>query len=190
MPKNPGHDPKGEIVGRAISTKFVHGNVHGNIAHGKDTVHMSYVCVFCHWANTFKYSGVATAKETADLALGQAGPLYYMKVFMRPFNPYAAVELHRPIRPKAWPMSPPVFDYRVAQMSGALEPRGGRWFSRKDDVPTGELDVEWPLLRDIPEEIHIDGRVSWWPPRASDGHVFGGELLSENLFPTSGRSAV
>ena len=65
---------------------------------------------------------------------------------MRPFNPYSAIEVHCPSRPKDWAMSSRVFDYRAAQVSGALMPRDGKWSSRKEEPFECELGREWPNL--------------------------------------------
>ena len=101
-----------------------------------------------------------TMGEEMERSWGDLGSLYYAKVFMRPSDPYAAVELHFPIRLQAWSLSSRVFDYRAAQGSGEIVPRGGPWSSRRAEFPDWPLDLGWPHL----DSIHIDGRISWRTP--------------------------
>ena len=115
----------------------------------------------------YKYSGLFTAQERNGRLPGHMGCLYFGHVLMRPFNPLASLELFCPLRRKAWALSTPAFDYRVAQNSGALEPRDGRWYSRALEQLEGELDRVWPKLDTVPDEIDCVARVSWWPPHAT-----------------------
>ena len=115
----------------------------------------------------FGYSGIVTAPTSADIEHGEVGSLYYCRVSMRPFNPSASVELHCPFRALAWAMRSPVFDYRVAQMFGNLESRDGPWYSRRPERFSGSLSLRWPQVTDIPKDIEVTGRISWWPPHAT-----------------------
>ena len=127
------------------------------------------VCAFDHCIGKimFKYSGLFTAQERRKGVASPMGSLYFGHVLMQPFNPLAALELFCPIRRKAWALSTPVFDYRVAQNSGALEPRDGRWYSRSLEILDGECERVWPMLGAYPEAIDCTARVSWWPPHAT-----------------------
>ena len=91
--------------------------------------------VFGQCDRMFKYSGLATEdySATAGLGKGDCGSIYFGGIYMRPFDPYAAIEVHSPIRPKAWRLSPFVSDYRPSQDSGALVPKDGHWHSRGEE---------------------------------------------------------
>ena len=115
----------------------------------------------------FKYSGVVAVGANSDIQPGEDGSLYFIKMFMRPYNPYAALEVHCPFRARSWVLSTPVFDYRVAQHSGALASRDGKWYSRRAENFSGDLAVEWPQLSDIPDTLEVHSRISWWPPHAT-----------------------
>ena len=83
------------------------------------------------------------------------------------FNPHASLEVHCPFRRLAWSLSTPVFDYRSAQHSGALDSANGEWYSRRAENIFGDLDVEYPLLKTAPGSIDARIRLSWWPPHVT-----------------------
>ena len=86
---------------------------------------------------------------------------------MRALNPYAALEVHFPVRNKAWVLASRVFDYRSAQVSVALDSRGGPWYSRRAEHISGPLEIEYPTLNSIPEQVDMRIRLSRWPPHAT-----------------------
>lgn len=136
-------------------------------AGGKQSIETMFAAVFGHWANPFKYSGAVTAGGRNGIKLGCARSLYFAKVFLRPFNPYAAIEVHCPIRPRTRPLSSRVSAYRAARDSVALVPRDGQWSSRRDEFCDGSLDLEWPHLDSAPDQIHVDSRISRWRPHCA-----------------------
>ena len=95
--------------------------------------------------------------------------MYWAEIYMRAFNPYDALEAHFPVRKRAWAPAARVFGYRVAQMSGggALDSRGGPWYSRRSEHVSGSLEIEYPALNSIPEQVDVRIRLSWWPPRVT-----------------------
>ena len=128
------------------------------------------MCIWCLRSLTqvFKYPGVVTAGcHKTGQCPGEPGTLYWAKVEARMFNPHASLEVHCPFRQRAWSLSTPVFDYRSAQVSGALESRGGLWYSRRAEHVSGEMDLEYPLLKTAPDSIDARIRLSWWPPHVT-----------------------
>ena len=105
---------------------------------------------------------------------------------MRPFDPYAALEVHCPVRPQSWRLSSQFFDYRSAQDSGALVPRDGHWFSRKDERLGGELDLAYPRLDNIPTMIGCHVRLSWWPPHVTAAWAGAGVYQKVSFRPIAG----
>ena len=97
---------------------------------------------------------------TADMIDG----LYYVRIAVRMFNPFLAITAQSPVRKQARRMVTEFFDYRAAQYSEALAPKGEEWTSRSDIQLEGDLRLLRPSPCDeMPDHIPVRARLSWWP---------------------------
>ena len=112
--------------------------------------------------------------------------MYFAKVCVRPFDPYAALEVHCPVRSQSWRLCSQFFDYRSAQDSGALVPRDGLWYARKEERLDGDLVLEYPRLGNIPTQIDCHVRLSWWPPHVTVTWMGAGVYQKVSFRPIAG----
>ena len=95
--------------------------------------------------------------------------LLFVKLSARMFSPLFSCTVFSPSRRRAWRLQTEPFDYRAAQHSGALVPRGGEWYSRSWINLFGDLSLILPTPpdTDIPDPITCRARLSWWPAHAT-----------------------
>ena len=102
--------------------------------------------------------------------------LFFVKLSARMFSPLFSCTVYSPSRRGAWRLQTEPFDYRAAQHSGALVPRGGEWYSRSWVNLFGDLSLICPAPpdTDLPDPISCHARLSWWPAHATFTWLDGG----------------
>ena len=110
----------------------------------------------------YKYHGAVVSKDKGYNE-SQAGGIYYVRLVMRPFITKCVVALTCPVAKETRALNIDCFDYSAARTSGALDPRGGPWYSRCEIGMCGDLSLYRPLDADIPTEIRSIARVSRYP---------------------------
>ena len=92
------------------------------------------------------------------------GGIYFARLSAPMFPPSFIFAAYQPARRGAWRLQVPVFDYRAAQNSGALEPRDGPWYSRSELNLVGPLGILWPVsAAGLPGPIGANIRLSRFP---------------------------
>ena len=144
------------------------------MCHGLDT---SGAKCFCHGRQppVYKYAGLMENSHRDYDPEGTDGILF-VKLPARMFSPLFSCTVYSPSRRGAWRLQTEPFDYRAAQHSGALVPRGGEWYSRSWVNLFGDLSLICPAPpdTDIPDPISCHARLSWWPAHATFTWLDGG----------------
>ena len=150
------------------------------------TIGMKYLChglyasgvkYLCHGPQPplYKYAGLMENSHR-DYDPEALDGIFFVKLSARMFSPKFSCTVYSPSRRGAWRLQTEPFDYRAAQHSGALVPRGGEWYSRSWTNLFGDLALICPVPpdTDLPNPISCHARLSWWPAHATFTWLDGG----------------